>query len=111
MKRLPAGMVILTSRKMTSCPRIVLLLREEYMRKLYVGNLPYSSTEEDLIQMFDHYGNVDNVRIIRERDSNRSKGFAFVEMEDPDAAQKAIDGLDGSDLDGRAVRVSLAREK
>jgi RNA recognition motif-containing protein len=81
------------------------------MRKLYVGNLPFSSTEEDLIQLFGQYGNVEHARIIRERDSNRSKGFAFVEMEDPDAAQKAIDGLDGSDMDGRHLRVSLAREK
>jgi RNA recognition motif-containing protein len=81
------------------------------MRKLYVGNLPYSSTEEELIQLFGQYGSVEHARIIRERDSNRSKGFAFVEMEDPDAAQKAIAGLDGSEMDGRPLRVSLAREK
>jgi len=81
------------------------------MRKLYVGNLPYSSTEEELIQLFGQYGNVEHARIIRERDSNRSKGFAFVEMEDSDAAQKAIEGLDGGDLNGRPLRVSLAREK
>jgi len=81
------------------------------MRKLYVGNLPYSSTEEELTQLFGQYGNVEHARIIRDRDSNRSKGFAFVEMENSDAADKAIAGLDGSELNGRPLRVSLAREK
>jgi RNA recognition motif-containing protein len=81
------------------------------MRKLYVGNLPYNCSEEDLIELFGQFGHVEHARIIRERDSNRSKGFAFVEMEDANSAKDAMDKLDGADFNGRPLRVSLAREK
>jgi RNA recognition motif-containing protein len=78
-------------------------------KKLYVGNLPFSATEQDLQAKFAAFGAVDSAKIIMDRDSGRSKGFGFVEMSDDSAAQQAIDSLNGSDLAGRAMIVSEAR--
>jgi cold-inducible RNA-binding protein len=77
--------------------------------KLYVGNLPFSSTEESLTEAFSAFGTVNSVKIITDRDTGRSKGFAFVEMGDDDSAQKAIEGLNGSDFGGRSLKISEAR--
>ena len=79
--------------------------------KLYVGNLSYQMEEEALKEAFGEFGNVLSVRIITDRDSGRSKGFGFVEMETPEAAQACIEGMDGKELDGRNIRVSEAREQ
>lgn len=81
------------------------------MLKLYVGNLPYSFKDEDLKNTFSPFGTVVSASIIMERDTNRSKGFGFVEMEDDEAANKAIKELNGKDLGGRNIVVSIARPK
>lgn len=78
-------------------------------KKLYVGNLSYSMTNDELQSAFEQAGEVVSAKIIMDRDTGRSKGFAFVEMGDEDGAQKAIEILDGKDLGGRALRVSEAK--
>lgn len=79
--------------------------------KIYVGNLAYRTTEEDLRQEFEKYGAVENVDIIMDRETNRSKGFGFVEMLDNDQANQAISALDGQTLDERTLKVNEARPK
>jgi len=76
---------------------------------IYVGNLSYEVTEEDLRQAFEGFGQVESVKIIKERFSGESKGFGFVEMPDKAEAWSAINGLSGTSLKGRAIRVSEAR--
>ncbi len=76
--------------------------------KLYVGNLPYSVTDEALRALFSQHGTVSSARVVLDRESERSKGFGFVEMEDADAA-KAIKALDQSQLEGRTIHVNEAR--
>ena len=78
-------------------------------KKLYVGNISFSSDEESLREIFAEAGNVESVNIIRDRDSGRSKGFGFVEMTTDDEAQKAIEILNGREVAGRALTVSEAR--
>lgn len=78
-------------------------------KKLYVGNLPYSTTEESLSEMFSECGSVESAKIIMDRDSGRSKGFAFVEMTSDDEAQKAISKFNGQDMGGRALTVNEAK--
>ncbi len=77
-------------------------------QKLYVGNLPFSATEDELRALFAEHGEVHSVQIISDRDTGRPRGFAFVEMEDGTAA---IQALDGQDYGGRSLRVNLARER
>ncbi|OUR99633.1 RNA-binding protein [Halobacteriovorax marinus] len=78
-------------------------------RKLYVGNLPWSATEETLRETFSQAGTVDTAKLITDRDSGRSKGFAFVEMSSDDEALEAISQFDGLDNDGRPMRVNEAK--
>ena len=78
---------------------------------LYVGNLPWSATEEELKAHFEEAGPVKAVRIITEGGSGRSKGFAFVEMESEEDGQTAIDSLNGKDFGGRELRVDKATER
>ena len=77
--------------------------------KIYVGNLPYSATDESLAQAFSQYGTVSSSKVIMDRDTGRSKGFAFVEMSTSDEASKSISQLDGAQLDGRTIKVSEAK--
>ena len=77
--------------------------------KLYVGNLPYSASEESLTDMFSQYGTVGSVRIVTDRDTGRSKGFGFVEMSNAAEAQDAIAKLNGFDLGGRQMNISIAK--
>lgn len=79
------------------------------MTKLYVGNLPYSYNEGSLRELFGEYGNVVSANIITDRDSGRSKGFGFVEIEDDALAQSAINDLNGKDFEGRKIVVNVAR--
>jgi cold-inducible RNA-binding protein len=79
--------------------------------KLYVGNLPYNTSEEDLRNLFAQYGNVDSVAIITDRDTGRSKGFGFVEFGDDNEARAAISALSGQEYGGRALTVNEARPK
>ncbi len=78
-------------------------------RKLYVGGLPYSVTEEQLEQLFSEHGNVESAKVITDRDTGRSRGFGFVEMESQEKAQKAISSLNGTELDGRTLTVNEAK--
>lgn len=76
---------------------------------IYAGNLNYNLSEEDLEKVFGEYGEVTSVKIIRDKYTDQSKGFGFIEMADDAAAQKAIDELNGSDVKGRELRVNQAR--
>lgn len=78
-------------------------------KKLYVGNLPFSATDEILAETFSACGDVESAKIIVDRDSGRSKGFGFVEMASDDGAQQAINKLNGQSLDGRTMTVNEAR--
>jgi RNA recognition motif-containing protein len=80
-------------------------------KKLYVGNLSYDMTEADLTQLFGQHGEVASAQIIMDRDTGRSKGFAFVEMATDEAAQNAIQALNGTMSNGRALNVNEARPK
>ena len=79
--------------------------------RLYVGNLPYSTSEDQLTDLFSRAGKVDNVRVMRDMATGRARGFAFVEMSSDDEAQKAITELHEHQLDGRALVVNEARPK
>lgn len=79
--------------------------------KLYVGNLPYQLTTDEMKAFFSAAGTVVDVHIVSDRATNRSKGFGFVEMSTPEEAQKAIDTLNGQDLNGRQVRINEARPR
>ncbi len=78
-------------------------------KKLYVGNLPYSATDQTLADAFSQCGTVETAKVIMDRDSGRSKGFAFVEMSSSSEAQASISKLNGSQIDGRAINVSEAK--
>lgn len=80
-------------------------------QNLFIGSLAYATTDDGLKAHFEQVGPVASARVVTDRDSGRSKGFGFVEFENDDDNQKAIDQLDGKDLDGRAINVSLARPK
>lgn len=77
--------------------------------KLYVGNLPFSITEDGLEDLFSQFGSVQSAKVITDRETGRSKGFGFVEMGTPEEAQQAIENLDGSDYEGRPMRVNEAK--
>ena len=79
-------------------------------KKIYVGNLSFDATEEQVNEMFAQYGKVDSIAMINDRDSGRFRGFGFVEMEDS-AANAAINALNDTDLDGRTLRVNEARPR
>jgi len=78
---------------------------------IYVGNIPWGVSEEELEDLFGQYGEVNSVRIITDRESGRSKGFGFVEMAQADAGNAAIEALDGNDFSGRDLRVNQAKER
>lgn len=78
-------------------------------KKLYVGNLSYSTTDESLNSAFAAFGTVESARVIMDRETGRSKGFGFVEMASDEEAQKAVSGMDGQPLDGRNLKVAEAR--
>ncbi len=78
-------------------------------RKLYVGNLPYSVDQQALETAFAEFGTVDSAKVISDRDTGQSKGFGFVEMSSDAEAQKAIQGMNGTDMGGRDVKVNEAK--
>ncbi|MHB8896866.1 MAG: RNA recognition motif domain-containing protein [Candidatus Geothermincolia bacterium] len=79
--------------------------------KIYAGNLSYSVTDDDLRAAFAQFGTVDSADVIMDRSTGRSKGFGFVEMSDANEAKAAIEGLNGKDLQGRALNVNEARPR
>jgi cold-inducible RNA-binding protein len=81
------------------------------MKNLYVGNLPHSTTEAELRQLFEAHGAVEKVSLVTDRETGRSRGFAFVEMTNPAEADKAIAALNGTQLGGRALTINEAKPK
>ncbi len=79
--------------------------------KLYVGNLPYTMTTDQLRDLFAEFGEVSDAIVISDRHSGRSKGFGFVEFASEEAAQKAIEAMEGKEVDGRNIVVNVARPK
>jgi RNA recognition motif-containing protein len=78
---------------------------------LYLGNLPFRVSEDEIRDLFSEFGEVTSVKLVSDRDTGRPKGFGFVEMSDQDGGQKAIAELDGKEYQGRALRVNEARPK
>jgi cold-inducible RNA-binding protein len=81
------------------------------MKNIFVGNLDFAATEASIRALFEPYGNVERVNVVTDRDTGRSRGFAFVEMTDSAEADRAIAALNGSELDGRALNINEARPK
>jgi RNA recognition motif-containing protein len=79
--------------------------------KIYVASIPFRSSEDDLRRAFENYGDVSSVRIIKDRETQRSRGFGFVEMDNDDDAQQAINALNGSEFQGRELVVNEARPR
>ena len=79
--------------------------------KLFIGNLSYDATEEQLKETFSEFGTVESCSIVLDRETNRSRGFAFVEMSTDEEGKAAIEGLDGKDFSGRALHVNEAKPK
>ncbi|UCF04481.1 MAG: RNA-binding protein [bacterium] len=80
-------------------------------KNLYVGNIPFSMSDEQLGEIFNPYGTVSSSRVIRDRFTGRSRGFGFVEMDDPEEAEKAVGELNGKTVEGRIIKVSEARPR
>lgn len=80
------------------------------MKKVYVGNLPYNVSEQDLEGLFSEYGNIVSATVIKDFETGRSKGFGFVEFDNQTSAQSALK-LDGQDFQGRRMKVNIARDK
>ena len=80
------------------------------MKSLYVGNLPFTASEDDVRALFSAYGTVESLRLVTDRDTGQPRGFGFVEMADNEAA-RAIQELDGKDFDGRALRINEAQPR
>jgi RNA recognition motif-containing protein len=78
---------------------------------IYVGNLAFSTTTSDLERLFSEHGAVTRAQVVEDRDTGRSRGFGFVEMSSSDEAQKAIGALDGAEVDGRNLKVNVAKER
>jgi len=78
---------------------------------IFVGNLAYTTGDNDLRAAFEQYGRVDSARVINDRETNRSRGFGFVEMQNDNEARTAIQALDGSEIGGRAIKVNEARPR
>jgi cold-inducible RNA-binding protein len=95
----------------THQPAQWLVWREDFVKNIFVGNLAFSTTEDELRTMFESYGRVDRVSLLTDRDTGRSRGFAFVEMADEGEAEKAIAALNGSNVGGRTLNVNEARPK
>jgi RNA recognition motif-containing protein len=97
----------------TDPPRLAAQSRtkENTLRNIFVGNLSFGATESAIRALFERYGTVDRVNLVTDRDTGRSRGFAFVEMSDSAQADQAIQALNGAELDGRAMNVNEARPK
>lgn len=81
------------------------------MKKLFVGNLPYSTTDQDLHEAFSAHGQVSSANVVLDRETGRSRGFGFVEMPDDGEASKAIEEMNGADMGGRNLTVNEARPR
>jgi cold-inducible RNA-binding protein len=81
------------------------------MKNIFVGNLSFKTTEQDIRSLFESYGSVDRVNVVTDRDTGQPRGFAFVEMSNDAEGDKAIGSLNGSDVDGRTLNINEARPK
>src|SRR5678816_4383214 len=81
------------------------------MKNIFVGNLDFSATDSSLRSLFEPYGQVDRVNVVTDRDTGRSRGFAFVEMANAEEADRAIAALNGAELDGRTLNINESRPK
>ena len=81
------------------------------MISVYVGNLPYDTTEEQVVELFKQFGEVNRAALVKDRETGRPRGFGFVEMPNDDEARKAIEGLSGKDYEGRPLTVNEARNR
>ena len=95
----------------SSTPSVNAPRKKEHPRSIFVGNLAFTTTEDDLRQLFEPYGPVEHVHIVMDRHTGRSRGFGFVRCPDATEAQAAIDGLNGRELGGRPLTVSEARPR
>ena len=80
-------------------------------KKLFVGGLSWNTDEDLLREAFERFGAVEEARVITDRETGRSRGFGFVTLDNPEAAQSAISAMDGTDLDGRTIKVNIAQDK
>lgn len=80
-------------------------------KNIYVGNLPFATTSDDLVEAFSRFGTVTRAQIVSDRETGRSRGFGFVELQTPDACQRAVRELNGADLGGRAATVRVAEDR
>jgi RNA recognition motif-containing protein len=97
-----------------SCPQFAalpIIRKKKNVKNIFVGNLSFGATEQAVRSLFEPYGAVDRVNVVTDRDTGRAKGFGFVEMSVADEADRAIAGLNGRELDGRALTVNEARPK
>lgn len=101
----------LSEQFLTSPPGSNLNYRENQMTNIFVGNLSYQTTEQELEAAFANYGAVERANVVRDRETGQPRGFAFIEMTNKNEAIKAIQGLDGQDMNGRAIKVNEARPK
>ena len=85
--------------------------KEGTLKNIFVGNLSFNTSEDELRQIFETYGQVERVSILTDRETGRSRGFGFVEMTNPEEGEKAIAGLNGSQFGGRTINVNEARPK
>ena len=85
--------------------------KEGTLKNIFVGNLSFNTSEDELRQIFETYGQVERVSILTDRETGRSRGFGFVEMTNPEEGEKAITGLNGSQFGGRTINVNEARPK
>jgi hypothetical protein len=93
------------------CPLTNFLILFYIIMNIYVGNLHYDVTGDELKEIFEEYGEVDSAKVITDKYSGRSKGFGFVEMKNDNEALKSIDELNGADIKGRNIKVSQARPR
>jgi len=94
----------------STCPLLPLLSRVIKLTKLYVGNLPFTATDESVRTLFSKHGTVETVALITDRETGRARGFGFVEMPNADAS-RAMQALNGTDFDGRALKVNEAQDR
>ncbi len=87
------------------------LRSNKFFMNIYLGNLPYNINEDEIMELFEEYGNVSTVKLITDKFTGKSKGFGFVEMPGDDDAKKAIEELNGKEVKGRNITVNQAREK
>jgi RNA recognition motif-containing protein len=90
---------------------IIYIFKGKEEMQIYVGNMSYGTTEESLTALFSQYGEVSSVKLITDRETGRAKGFGFVAMDDNSAALKAIEELNGKEVDGRTLRINEAKPK